>query len=189
MPLITIAGPAAEPVTSAEVKSAARIDGSDFDGQITMAIAAFRRKAEHELGRRLITQTVELVIDAFPSDSDISLLVPGVQSVVSVKYYDSAGVLQTLDSAAYSLDAVNTPCWLIAVDSWPETKDVANAVRVRYIVGYGDAPADVPEGIRVWIAAHVCQVLDNPSGLDSANVKAMPYLDCLLDAYRSWLVA
>lgn len=65
MSLITITGPAAEPIAAADVVPV-RIDGTDFDGQITMAIAAFRLMAEHKLGRRLITQTVELVIDQFP---------------------------------------------------------------------------------------------------------------------------
>ena len=91
MALITITGPAAEPVTVAEVKEAARADGTDLDSQIALLIPAFRRQAEHLQGRRLITQTVELVLDAFPPDTDIDLLLPDVQSITSVIYTDEAG--------------------------------------------------------------------------------------------------
>lgn len=173
MALITITGPAVEPVTLAEVKDAARVDGTALDAQITLLIVAFRQQAEHIQGRRLITQTVELVLDEFPSDEDIDLLLPDVQSITSVKYYDAAEDLQTLAVDAYSLDATSTPGWLLVVDDWPETAVVANAVHIRYVVGYGDAPEDVPSNTRLWIIAQVCAALDNQT--------PAAWLDRLLD--------
>ncbi len=163
MALITITGPAAEPVTAAEVKTAARIDGAEFDSQISMLITAFRLQAEHQQGRRFITQTVELVLDEFPSDGDVDLMLPNVKSITSVKYFDNDGVQQTLDPAAYALDSDSAPGWLLVVDSWPSTKDAANAVRIRYVVGYGDAAADVPSNTRLWMIAQSCAALDNQS--------------------------
>lgn len=174
MALVTITGPAAEPVTVTDVKDAARIDGSEFDAQIALLIASFRLQAEHAQGRRLITQTVELVIDEFPSATDIDLLLPDVQSITSVKYYDPTGTLLTLDPSAYSLDADSTPCWLLVVDDWPATKDAANAVRIRYVVGYGEASSDVPENTRLWIIAQVCAALDKQT--------PPAWVDHLLDA-------
>lgn len=174
MALITIAAPIVEPVTADEIKASARIDGAEFDAQIAVLIAAFRQQAEHELGRRLITQTVELVLDEFPPDVDIDLILPDVQSIESVKYYDATGVQQTIDPAAYSLDSDSTPCWLLVLNDWPATKGAANAVRIRYVVGYGDAPTDVPSNTRLWIIARVCAALENS---DPA-----PWLARLLDA-------
>lgn len=174
MALITITGPAAEPVTVAEVKEAARADGTDLDSQIALLIPAFRRQAEHLQGRRLITQTVELVLDAFPPDADIDLLLPDVQSIASVTYYDPAGVLQTMSPAAYALDADSTPCWLLAVSQWPATKQLANAVRIRYVVGYGPAVSSVPDNTRLWIIAQVCAALDKQT--------PPAWVDRLLDA-------
>ncbi len=174
MALITITHPAVEPVTVSEVKDSARIDGAEFDAQIAIMITAFRRDAEHVLSRRLITQTVELVLDAFPSDGDIDLLLPGVQSITSASYYDEAGALQTLDSADYVLDSDSAPCWLISVDEWPATADAANSVRIRYVVGYGDAAADVPSNVRLWIIARACAALENR--------EPAPWLARLLDA-------
>ncbi len=190
MAVITIASPSVEPVTAADVKASARIDNTALDAQIAPLITAFRQQAEHETSRRLITQTVELVLDGFPS-SHIDLTLPDAQAITSIKYIDTAGAEQTLTGTVYQLDADSTPSRaLLKYDQeWPETQDVPNAVRVRFTAGYGDAPTDVPTNIRLWIIAHVCQALDNPSGLDTENLKTLPYLDRLLDAERVWRVA
>lgn len=181
MVLITIIQPAAEPVTVAEVKDSARIDGTALDAQIALLIPAFRMQAEHKQGRRLITQTVELVLDAFPTDGDIDLLLPCVQSIVSVKYLDSDGVQQTFDPSGYYLDSENTPCWLLVDTDWPTTGDYANAVRVRYTVGYGATSADVPADVKTWIIAQVCCALD--------STEPPTWLDCLLDAGTVYRIA
>jgi len=51
------------------------------------------------------------------------------------------------------------------------------------------AASDVPNNLKLWITAHVCQALQNPSGLDMSNLKTLPYLDALLDSERVWRVA
>jgi uncharacterized phiE125 gp8 family phage protein len=71
MPLITITPPDAEPVSVEDVKISARLDGESFDDQMALLlIPAIRREAEHRLGRRLITQTVELVLGRIPGRRD-----------------------------------------------------------------------------------------------------------------------
>lgn len=180
MPLILISGPAEEPVTAAEVKASARIDGSEFDGEIALLIAAVRQNAEHRLGRRLITQTVELVLDAFPA-AEIDLCMPGVQSVTSVKYLDATGTEQTMAGSAYSLvdqGAEISNTWLLPASgtNWPGTLAAANAVRVRFVAGYGSAAADVPAAIRQWIIA-LCAAALNRNDVPE-------YIDRLLDGYK-----
>ncbi len=187
MATILITPPSIEPVSVDDIKSSARVDDASLDAQITALIPAFRMAAEHETRRRLITQTVELVLDAFPA-SHIDLMLPDAQSITSIKYLDSAGVEQTLAGTVYQLDADSTPSRALLKygQSWPATQDVPNAVRVRFPVGYGPASADVPSNIKLWITAHVCQALDNPSALDAQQVKTLPYLDRLLDSERVW---
>jgi len=82
MSLILITPPAVEPVTVDDIKVAGRIDGTAFDVQITnLLIPAIRQEAEHRLARRLITQTVELLLDGFPSSMDIDLTLPDAQAI------------------------------------------------------------------------------------------------------------
>lgn len=176
MPLILINPPAVEPVTSAEIKASARIDGTEFDTQVAILITAFRQQAEHQQGRRLITQTVELILDEFPAEEEIDLLLPDAQSITSIKYLDTAGTEQTLSGTVYALDVDSTPSRVLLKygQQWPDTQDIPNAVRVRYTVGYGAASTDVPSNTRLWIIAQSCAALD---GKEPA-----PWLDRLLDA-------
>lgn len=185
MQTILITPPAAEPVTAADIKAAARIDDTVFDAQITgLLIPAIRQEAEHRLGRRLITQTVELVMDAFDAGEHIDLTLPDAQSISSIKYLDPVGAEQTLSGTVYQLDPDSIPSRALLKPSqdWPATQGVPNAVRVRFTVGYGPAADDVPSNIRLWIIAHVVQALDNPAGLNTAGLQSLPYVDRLLDA-------
>lgn len=145
-----ITAPVVEPVSLAEAKVHCRVDVSDDDALITSLITAARESAEHETGRALCTQTRELVLDAFP-DAFVLRGAP-VQSVVSIKYLDSTGVEQTLDPADYILDNDSEPGFAVIGygKAWPESYATINAVRVRYVCGYG-AASDVPASIKAWI--------------------------------------
>ena len=187
MTLIEINGPATEPVTADEVKAAARIDSdiTEFDTQIAIIIPALRRQAEARTGRVLVTQTLELVLDSFPT-GEIDLLLPNVQSIGSVKYRAvGTGTENILSSSAYSLDDSSTPSWLIQATgtTWPETYASANSVRIRFDVGYGDANK-VPQDIKLWMLAHATQILRSPDGIIGRDLQPMPFVDGLLDFYR-----
>lgn len=170
----------------AEVLDSFRSDAdAALTAQATLMIKALTRHAEARTGRVLITQTLELVLDDFPSH-EIDLILPGVQSIESVKYVGTNGASQTLVDTAYVLDGDSTPAWLFpaANTAWPETYAQANAVRVRFKAGYGDAEESIPEDIRLWIIAHATQILENPSGTIDQAFKPLPFVDALLDPYR-----
>ena len=187
MALITITGPAAEPIDGGQVKASARVDGDEFDGQIALIIPALRRHVEGRLGRRLIQQTVEIVLDGFPAAA-IDLHLPDVTSIISVKYIDPNGVEQTLAASAYSLTGSGFSAWLFPAYStrWPTARDTAASVRIRYVVGYGATASDVPEDIKLWMIARAVHLLNNPDGLTDGSVQPSPFLDGLLDAYKVW---
>lgn len=188
MAIIDITGPSVEPVSVGDVKLSARVDSADFDSMLEdLIIPAFRKQAEALTYRRFITQSAELVLDAFP-ESDIDLVFPDVQSITSVKYIDESSVEQTLDSGAYSLDNTNHQDrgWLIPAygEAWPDTLDTSNAVRIRFVVGFGDSAEDVPTEIRMWIIAHAAQALRAPEGISQGSVSMLPYLDVLLSNWK-----
>jgi len=184
MPIKLITGPSVEPVSIAEVKTSARIDGTEFDTQATIAIAAMRSQAEARLARCLITQTLELILDDFPT-GEIELIMPGVQEILTVKYIDAAGVEQTLSDTTYTLgeDSIIADLyWLYPAQdvAWPATQASANAVRIQFKAGYGDAAANVPQDIRLWIIAHAVQILQSPDGYVEQKFSPLPYVDRLL---------
>lgn len=143
-----ITAPAVEPLLLADVKTRLSISDTEDDTDITAYIKAAREQAESYTGKAITTQTVEIALDAFPSE--IELLRGPVQSITSVKYLDTNGVEQTIDSANYTIDDYSPRTWLLraAGYEWPSTYDAANAIKVRYVVGFGDAGTDVPEDIK-----------------------------------------
>lgn len=190
MALKLIAAPTTLAVDLADAKTQLRVDGTDENALITLLIAAATRAAEQELGRCIMLQTWELVIDAFPAD-EIRLEKPAVLGIESIIYTDTAGAQQTLDSGAYTLDPDVLPGYVLpAVDtSWPATADVANAVRVRFTAGYGNTPASVPENVRLWILMHVSTAYRMREAVAAGAVGEIPgrFFPGLLDAERVYL--
>lgn len=143
-----ITPPSAEPLLEADVKTRLSISDALDDDDINAFIQAAREQAESYMQKSIITQTVELALDRFPAE--IELPMGPIQSITSVKYIDTDGVEQTLDSGVYTIDDYSPVPWLLltADSEWPDTYDAANAVKVRYVTGWGDAGTDVPEDIR-----------------------------------------
>lgn len=193
MTLKFISGPALEPITLAEAKLHLRVDNSAEDALITAMVVAVRRQAEHELGRALITQTWEQVLDCFPA-VEIELPKPRVLAITSVKYVDFETVEQTLDPSAYALDADNLPGWLLPASAtvWPTDvlQDTTNAVRVRFTAGYGPLAADVPANVVAWMLLQLGALYRNREAFQvAAPVAELPnrFTAALLDGERIWL--
>lgn len=184
-----IQGPTVEPVTLAEAKLAARVDGTEFDALIPGFITTARRFAEQQLNRSIITQTWECVLDEFPPD-EIELGWPSVQGIVSLSYVDTTGATVNLDPSLYVLDSENLPGWVLpaAGQSWPATYDTVNAVRVRFLAGYGEDGTSVPEEIKTYIKAHVSLWLRQVEAASDREMKPVPFLEGLLDRERwTWV--
>jgi uncharacterized phiE125 gp8 family phage protein len=189
MTLKLIAAPAEEPVSLATARLHLRIDDDNTadDDLIAAMITAAREQAEHETGRALVTQTWEQVLDAFPC-VELELGKPPVASITSIVYIDSNGASQTLDDAAYTLDSDSTPAWAIPAQgySWPATLATANAVRVRFVCGYGGA-SDVPSGICQWMLLQIGAMYRSRETFQTGiSVTELPgrFVGALLDPFR-----
>jgi uncharacterized phiE125 gp8 family phage protein len=149
--LKVITSPATEPVTLANVREQIGItDASDTtsDAIITRRIIEARQWTEGFIRRALINQTLEIRQDCFTEF--IPLPAPPVSSVTSVKYIDTDGVEQTLGASNYVLDDYPLVPFIREAygTTWPSVRDEPNAVRVRYVAGYGANATDVPQLIR-----------------------------------------
>lgn len=158
--------PASEPVTLAEAKVHLRVDVDADDDRITRLIATARQLCETVARRAFITQTWDLWVDGFPSSpgywdrriramgqgcsqwlpiaglGEIAIPRPPLVSVTGVYYLDASGVEQTVSSTIYRV-ITGTPGRIVpaANQSWPTIPDAPEAVRVRYVAGYGAASA------------------------------------------------
>ena len=150
--------PSVEPVTLAEAKLQLRLDTDDEDALVSSLITTARITAEAMLHQSLVTRTITLVMDSFPSGGEIILPSPPVASVTSIAYIDTDGATQTWGASNYKLSAGGRLRASIvrAYDvAWPETRAEADAVTVVYVAGYGLAasvPAVYKDAIKLLVA-------------------------------------
>lgn len=142
MNLRTITPPVIEPVSLETAKLHLRVDHNADDTLITSYIKSARELGEGLARRAFMTQTLELVLDGFPAARALKLPRPPLQSVTSVKYFDTDNVEHTWTD--YVVDARSDPGRLI-FKSTPSTGLVeSGAVVVRFVAGYGATAASVP---------------------------------------------
>lgn len=169
MRIAVVTDPAAEPITRQNVYNWLRMDttGSPpthpLDDEIDIAIAAARDGVERDTRRSLVARTYDLYVPNFCAE----LVRPPLISVQSIRYYDDANALQTLDSSIYFVTQDLVP--KIALQdgqSWPITFQRKDAVIIRYIAGFEGtgSPADltdrIPAPLKQACLVHVQMHLD-----------------------------
>jgi uncharacterized phiE125 gp8 family phage protein len=144
---------------------------SSEDVYISSLIATAREHCEDIQERVYISQTRELTLDAFPP-GDIRVPLPPLQSIVSIKYRDQAGIIQILDPSKYVVDSDSDPgrIALAYLQSWPLTYPEINAVQIRFVAGYGLA-ADVPRKIRQAILLKLTDLYEHRGGEEGMDEK------------------
>lgn len=178
-------------IADASLGAEAPTTNTTGDPQIALLIAAARQAAEQELRRYLITQTLDAYFDAFPaidygrSESRTpdyygdAINLPPLQSVTAITYVDTDGTTQTLAADLYTVDANSRPARIAPAygQSWPSTRDQPNAVKVRFVAGYGVAAA-VPQCVKAWMLEKIAE-------LHPSVQRPMPeYVSGLLDPER-----
>lgn len=140
-------GPAAEPVSLADLKRHARIELDEDDPWLTVAITAAREWFERRTRRTLLATELQVRLDHFPCAAAVMRLPrPPLISVEEIRYWDGSGDQQTLPSDQYRvlLGGATSKGGVEPVGSWPGTQIRSEAVEIDYIAGYGSDPADVP---------------------------------------------
>ena len=140
--------PSALPVTLDELKTHLGVTDTARNTLITGYLNTAIEHIETMTGRRLITQTWELVLDkAFLS---VKLPYGQFQSIDSIVYVDSDEGSNTVDSIDYYTDGVGTDeGGVIMLDtfSFPTLYDY-EPITVTFVCGYGDAATAVPESLQ-----------------------------------------
>ena len=190
MALKLITAPAAEPVSTSEAKAHLRVDTTADDTYIGTLITVARQNVESHLRRALISQTWEVVLDAFPAGV-IRLPKPPLASVTSIKYTDDEGNESTYSSDNYVVDSDTEPGRVVlkSGQTWPAvTLAAANGVRVRYVAGYGAAGSNVPQAIRQAILLVIGSLYENREDVlvaQGVSIGVLPFgVVALLAPYR-----
>lgn len=163
-------------VADASLGAQAPTTNTTGDPMLSALIVTARQQAEQELRRALITQTLDLYLDAFPCGM---ILLPPLQSVSAITYTDTNGNLLTLAADQYMVDSTSQPARIAPAWAtvWPATREQTNAVKVRFVAGYGAASA-VPACIKQWMLIKIAEF--HPG----VAAKPSEFTDFLLDSER-----
>lgn len=201
MALRVITPPVCEPITVAQAKLHARVDGTSEDALFPILIAAARSHGEQMTGRAFVRQTVELTLDGFPGiDGSIELPTPPLGEVLSVKYDDADGVEQTLDPLAYDAEQASdsVPAEMTPVVLWPTTRPGKRSVCIQYTAGWpvtgtgtelDPYVATTPQEIIAWLLVRVTGLYEQRENfvLGTSGNAVVPmgrsFVDALLDPF------
>lgn len=195
MQLTEVTPPALEPITLTEAKAHARIDSTAEDTLITSQIIAARRLCEQYCDRAFINQTwrVTYDIDEEPTaKSFINLPYGKVQSITSIKSYDSENVATTLDTDYYRLSGNR----IVLNDNydWPTLDRTYDAFEITYVVGFGALASDIPQDIKQAILMTVSHFFENreafidPMGAGTQQVMLPFGVNALLQPYKNYSI-
>lgn len=185
-----LTAPSEEPVSVADAKAAARLTGSHWDGIVGASIATARAVAEHETGRRLVSQVWRHELTAWPASTD--LLPEHAPTAVAITYW-SGSDWATLAAENYVWAPTGPGRAYLALapvvgQSWPElgTVAVGPLVRVDVTSGAADATAAAaayPEACS-FIKALVAVMVQDPTLTAGEHLAQHKYLRHILDPLR-----
>lgn len=187
MILELVTAPTLLPVTLTEAANFCKVNEVDDHSVLQMLISAAREKCESLAGRTLLTTTWDLKLPEFPKA--ISLPMPPVVSVTSVKYYDLDNAEQTLTATTDYLTYLGNKSGTVYLPNgatWPSTYDRPDAVVVRYVAGW-TAAASIPSCLRQWVLEAIATMYENRETMVTGTIATeLPREFCagLLDPER-----
>ena len=197
MRITTKTAPDVEPVTKAEVKIHLRLattaaEAAAYtteDDLLDRLITTARIITEQEIGRKLITQTLEYYLDEWPDGDEIKLPYPPLQSAtVTYRLEGDNDYVNTL--SAVDVDTISEPGRIVLQpnESWPSgTLYSDKPIKIEFVCGYGDAD-DVPKGIKSAILLRIEDLYEHRGevvvGLTVSRIDDA--VDSLLRSYRIW---
>jgi uncharacterized phiE125 gp8 family phage protein len=195
--LILITPPTATPISLAEAKAQCRVDDPSEDALLMAYVRSAADAIEQMTGLRLIDQTWEYAIDAFPERCGwIRLPLAPLLALVSIVYLDAQGVAQTLPVTTYLLGGLGsaTPARIILApnQTWPSTWHGLGTVMIRFRAGWLDHNG-VPDALRQAVLMLACNWFENRSttaaGPDYGPVSHIPFgVRELIEPFRIWAV-
>lgn len=186
MTMIRTVPPAALAVDIELARASLRVDGDYLDTLIIMWVQGITRKLEHDVGQRFMDQTWEVRLPAFPGGAEPIELPHPAKEVLSAKYFDAAGDVQTLPGAAFRLNLGEYSSALIPAPgaTWPAAGSGIDLV-VTVRCGYGNTPAVTPETARLFILGKLVEQFDPITRTERDTTQSV-YLDGLMDDLKTY---
>ena len=156
-------------------------DETHFDDDLTMLIGDVQSATESALRSGVTDTKYRETLSRFPVHK--WYLGRGrVQSITSIKYFDSANTEQTLADIKLSEFG-----GLVLIepkgDRFPAVAARLDAITVEYISGHG-APEQVPESIKRWMKLQLGNWFTNRESVGERALVSNPFIDGLISEYQ-----
>lgn len=164
------------------------------DNLLSEQISSARMLVEDMTSRKIITQTWDYYLQAFPYTNYIKIPFGNLQSVTYMKYTDSDGDVTTMTAGTdYIVEVNGEGCGRIVLPysvSWPSfTAYPSNPIVIRFVCGWEDA-ADTPKDIKSAIKLIGTDLYENREsqmwGIAGSNYQDNKTVQRLLYNYRLW---
>jgi uncharacterized phiE125 gp8 family phage protein len=174
MELTLVTASTGDPITLTDAKEHLYITSNDRDVEIAAMLSAATNYCQRRIGghRQFVQATYDGVVPAWPIDQRLTMDLPPLSSVTSVKYFDSDGTEQTLSSTAYdTVTPTDSPGYIEPVfgTTWPTARNQHNAVTVRFVAGYGSAD-EVPDTVKAAIKLTLGHLFCNRSEVVTGTI-------------------
>ncbi len=163
MPLHLVRPPALEPVSVAELRAHAAVDGDDQDAMLAALIGTARTVIERRRSLAMITQVWAWSGPAAAGKASLPLPLAPVRSgaAASVRYRTEAGDEIDLPPEAFRLVASDVLPRLVPAGAWPAMARAApDALTVTFTAGFGEAASDVPLPLRQEVLMYATALYD-----------------------------
>jgi uncharacterized phiE125 gp8 family phage protein len=183
---VLLSGPAIEPLSLQEAKSWLRLDSTMEDDLVSALITAARLVVEAATRCLLISQSWRLVLDRWPYGGVLLLPLAPLQSITTIRVYDSNDAAQTLAASGFRVDASPNHARLDFIDMPPSPGRELAGIEIDLEVGYGAQAAEVPEPLRQAMRLLVTRWFENRGDVESdSRGNALPNaVAALLAPYR-----
>lgn len=153
-------------VTLVQIKQALKIDYSADDPELLRLLDAAVDLVESYTGISLSTSKKTQYCEYWMKTR---LVHSPFQSLDSVRYTDTAGVLTTMPSTDYFLIRAEEPSIFINFREMPSIKD-GTEIEIKYTAGYADTPAQVDQLLIAMVGAWY----NNPESTSVISLQTVP---------------
>lgn len=184
----------ATPIISTDnAKSHCRIWTGDDDDYVASLVASAQAFVEgpNGIGVPLLTQQWSITYDKLYFDTGMVIPMWPVQSIDEIQYIDMDNNPQILSPVLYDYNLASRPVYITRYynQAFPATLPVQKSVTIKFTCGFGDTPAQVPQGIIHAIRLLVGYWYESRSAVVGTDARVTPLdppyaVEALLDRWR-----
>lgn len=172
MTIVSLSGPAVEPLALADVKAHLRLTDAAEDEYVAGLVKVARDHLERATGLVPVTRRYRLHLESVSEDGVILILKGPVQGIDRIQVYDAAGNPQDVPASGFFVERDGVPARLVTPPGLLAPL-AANGLDVEFTAGFGATAPDVPDSLRRALLLHVAQMYEYRGAVSLADQPAI----------------